>query len=198
MAFATTTIQRWDVVAGKRLEPDLSFQEKLDIWKLRFNDSGNVLTAETSNGPVSRLFDPKTGDALSPKIESEVVVSPDGKLFAAVGQTKKVTVQEVGTNKTVGTLTPELFDGTVHRLAFSPDGKMAVTFSFLNDRPVVPFLAFVAGRNRLKVWSTTTGKVLAQSDVIDGGVIQVRMSPDGKSFASSADATVQLWKMPAP
>src|SRR5436305_1254683 len=68
--------------------------------------------------------------------------------------------------------------GGVHAVAFSPDGKLALTSG--ND-------------NRARLWDAATGKPLAQLPH-QGSVRALAFSPDGRLILTgSLDRTAQLW-----
>ncbi len=68
--------------------------------------------------------------------------------------------------------------GSVNAVAFSPDGKRAVS----------------GDHRAIRVWDLETGKQLARTDEHDDRVMAVAFSPDGKTIATaSEDRTVRLW-----
>jgi WD40 repeat protein len=72
----------------------------------------------------------------------------------------------------------------VSSVAFSADGKLVATTSWLRGDPVV------------RLWDTSTGRLRRELGGHDGGAWAVAFSPDGKVVATAARGpgrTVQLW-----
>lgn len=198
-----SVVQRWETAMGKQLRPDLRLPESENINQVGFNVAGNVLIVGDTGGQVSRLFDVKTGAALSGVLKgyaAVVAVSPDGDLFAAAGDAgESVLVKAVKTEKEVATLVLTKEELGVRQVAFSPDGKRLVTLTSLAKRDDTG--ARGKGLCRITVWSAATGEVLARSDPKNYstllGPVVVVMSPTGKQFLTSGGGEVILWSMPA-
>ncbi|MBV9124565.1 MAG: WD40 repeat domain-containing protein [Planctomycetes bacterium] len=209
--------------SGKKL---LTFQAT-DQWVrcVAFaHDSKQVATAE-DNGSVI-LWNPETGKAIKTLQGSDqavwcVAFSPDGKLLASGGWERDVVrIWDVKSGKQLRTL-PGVH-GIARSLAFFPDGKTVATggdFVWLHD-PItghqkallrghvtdsmgmaVPadgqVLVSAGGAGEVKVWDTTSGKVLTTYWGHPREELwAIALSPDGKTIVSgSAKGTLKVWDM---
>ena len=74
--------------------------------------------------------------------------------------------------------------GTVCSVAFSPDGKTALSGSGGDD-------------DTLKLWNVSTGRCLRTFRGHDSIVGSVAISPDGRTALSGSwDGTLKLWQLP--
>jgi WD40 repeat protein/serine/threonine protein kinase len=122
--------------------------------------------------------------------------SPDGKTVATVGgkgsDSRKVQGQEVGaawvwdvaTGKPCGQPLPH--PSTVHRVAFSHDGKALLTHCQGDPKKGIP--------GEVRLWDLATGKLRAP--VLRNekeGFRAAALSPDGKTVLTGSEKTSQLW-----
>jgi WD40 repeat protein len=148
---------------------------------------------------------------------SSLAYSPDGKLLAAVGAGRALTLWDAVTGKEVRWF-PNINQPI--GLAFSPDGKLLATtdnpFCYLWDVATgkevrrlkghgnvvrgVAFspdgkLAATAGADgTVRLWDPATGEERRRIDCRSGEVCRLAYSPDGKWIAStSMDGTIHLW-----
>jgi RNA polymerase sigma factor (sigma-70 family) len=101
--------------------------------------------------------------------------SPNGKMIAAVGAGRAITLWDVASGKEIH----QFPNGDQpHSLAFSPNGKILAT----------------TGVSVCHLWDVATGKELRQLKGHQEVLRSVAFSPDGKTVATaSADGTVRLW-----
>jgi RNA polymerase sigma factor (sigma-70 family) len=148
---------------------------------------------------------------------SALAYSPDGKLIAANGAGRALTLWDAATGKEVRSF-PN--NGQPIGLAFSPDGKMLATtdnpYCYLWDvatgkelrrlkghKDVVRGVAFspdgklaatAGSEGTVRLWDPATGKELRRIDCGSGEVCRLAYSPDGSLIASThMDGTIQLW-----
>jgi WD40 repeat protein/DNA-binding SARP family transcriptional activator len=178
------TVKVWDALTGKELltftDPPVSFGD------VAFNPDGHRIAISGSDGTV-RIWDAATGtESLVLSVASEfgaallgVAFSPDGKRVALVSDgINPVKIWDAATGEVLlsgnlGHAVPPI------DIAFSPDGKLAITGG--EDQ-------------KAKVWDTTTGQVLYTLSGHTQGIIGVAFSPDGAHVATaSSDGTARLW-----
>jgi WD40 repeat protein len=110
----------------------------------------------------------------------DVAFSPDGKTLAAAvdrGKDKVVKLWDVATGHEREPLRGHT--DLIHRLAYSPDGKILATASM--DKTA-------------KLWDAASGKVLATLKGHTKAVKCVAFSPDGKLLATGSwDSTAKVW-----
>ncbi len=115
---------------------------------------------------------------MAPSVLS-VAFSPDGKMVAAGGAGRTISLWDAATGKELRRF-PPLDRGQPARVAFSPDGKM---------------LASVSQANTLVcLYDVNTGKELRLLQRHQSGVTCLALSPDGKLLASGDHkGTIRVW-----
>jgi hypothetical protein len=163
-------------------------------------DGGRVLTGEYGQRAdvkaLVRLYDGRTGAVLarfggSPMSISAVAISPDGTRGLSAGtQDRDFVLWDLSDPKQVKEArrfrghrpAQRLFTRTVLALAFSPDGKRALSGG--EDATV-------------RLWDASTGNELGRFDQHDQAVTSVAFSPDGThALSGSRDRGVGVWKLP--
>ena len=112
-----------------------------------------------------------------PNYFSVIVSSPDGSMLASANK-NEIILWEMPSGHRAGTFTDHNQD--VRILAFSPNGEILASGSL---------------DNTIRLWNTTTGRLLSLPlNAHTGAVISLAFSPDGKVLASgSTDRTIRLW-----
>lgn len=158
------------------------------IWSLSFFPSrDDPRLASTSNDKTVRIWNSKSGNALSPLSRHDtylycMVVSPDGRHIASGDHDGALLIwdSETGARKLYLT---DAHSDIIRSVAFLPDGSRIVTGSW---------------DGTVKVWNTTSGELcLGPLMGHTGWVNSVAFSPDGTLIASaSVDKMIRIWDAP--
>jgi WD40 repeat protein len=189
------TVYLWEVTTGKllhKLRKSQVFKRLEGFCGITFLPSGKILTLDGVNGDYRiYLWDVATGGreisrlkgwGKDPDIESQTVTfSPDGKMMAAVENSKAVDLWEVATGKKVCQL--QLVGEGIHvnSLAFSPDSKTLA--------------AGGSGFGAICVWDVVTGKPIHRFKAGGGAgsVDLLTYSPDGRTLLGGEEG--RLWDL---
>ena len=109
----------------------------------------------------------------------QLAVSPDGKTLATASSDYFVRIWDVATGRE--RTTPIHFDGGAVRLAFSPDSETLATLPV--HTPV----------DAAKLWDVASGRLKAHSELNTPEGWAVAIAPDGRSWATSDNATIHVW-----
>jgi len=105
------------------------------------------------------------------------VFSPDGKLLAVAGDSRKVRLWDVAKGRWAGDLTAPAMP--VFCLAFSPDGKL---------------LAAATNAGKVRLWDLSTRKKVHTLDAHRSMALSVQFSPDGRLLATGGmDRVIHIW-----
>lgn len=106
--------------------------------------------------------------------------SPDGKLLAVSGDSRKVRIWDVVKGRWAGDLTAPAMP--VFEVAFSPDGKL---------------LAAATNAGKVRIWNVESRKKVRTLDAHGSMALSVRFSPDGRQLASGGmDRMIRIWDVP--
>lgn len=199
-------IRLWEVATGKEIR---TFEEVVFANSVVFSPDGKYALSGGMDGAL-KFWEVATGEKVrnfkGPKNwVSSVAFSPDGQyaLSGGVGsysaplncrgseKRSELKLWEVKTGREIRT-----FMGTkypVHSVAFSPDGKYALSGGGRRTK-----------KGELKLWEVATGReVRSFGEKIDSlsntwhrkCVTSVAFSPDGKYVLSGARTTLKLWEV---
>jgi len=149
-----------------------------------FSEGHTVLTVV--NGSDLSLWDIDTEQGIGiltghKSITHAVAVSADSRLALSGGTDPYMILWDLETCSEIRRLLMPT-SAVVKSLAFSPDGGLAL--SGQSDGVVI-------------LWDVATGELLARYDGHYGEIAQVRFSPGGKTFFSTAlDGTLREWTLP--
>ena len=157
-----------------------------EVKAVAFSPDGTQLVSGGGNGAGLVLWDARTGQTVGSftgenMTPTAVAFSPDGKLIAASGLTRRIALFDPATRNVL-----KYLDGhkdSVYRFAFSPDSKRLAS----GDSDGVVLL-----------WDLTSAappKTLAQNHPSTG---ELAFSPDGRWLASPRDGgTITIWDVAA-
>lgn len=182
-------IHRWDVKAGKELDPLNG--HKVFVRSLVFSPDGKTL-ASGSDDKTIKLWDTLSGKQVA-TLEGHnnpvgiVAFSLDGTTLASASEDKTIKLWDVSLGKTPKTpKTLKVNASKVGALAFSPDGKTLVSGSdqlvlsgiqSSDKPPVFQGTGFPRSDGQLTFWDVATGKILKTIDT--GTLRQQQWSESG-------------------
>jgi WD40 repeat protein/uncharacterized protein YecT (DUF1311 family) len=186
------TMKLWDVATGKEIR---TFKEDDDVsvHAVAISRDGRYALSGRSGG--LKLWNVVTGEKIRSfdghrGIESAVAFSPDGRYAlsgGSVSDNNALKLWDVATGKEIRTFESvklafpaEIRLGSVDSVAFSPDGRYALSVSF--------------NRGEMMLWDVATGKGIRTFSGHSGVVESVAFSPNGRyALSGSGDRTIKLW-----
>ena len=175
------SIEIWHLTTGALVTAWPTHHHGVSV--VTFSPDGKRLATGTTNGEV------KIWDFASQRETGRfgpvgclllcLAFSPDGNTLAASGQSSFIWLWDLGTRREMRL---EGQGNHVASVAFSPDGKLLATTTFL--------------ANEARLWELPSGKELAPLKGHVSGVSAVAFSPDGKTLATGGfDNKVKLWNV---
>lgn len=176
----------WDADSGRRLLTLTG--HATDLTSVAFLPDGERLLTGALDD-TTRLWDISVAGSrdwltLPGPVESTATVAfhPDGTSIAVAGDTSGVAIYGVQTGEILATLGG--LGATIHRLAFSPDGRLLAGASAPGDPPA----------KTLPVWDTDSGDLLFELSADHSAVVDLAYTPDGRHLAViEEDGTLRLW-----
>lgn len=176
-------IKLWDLKTGTLLKTLEGHTD--DVKTIAINPAGTLLASGGSDKTI-RLWNLQTGKLLQTLQDGDWVRSvafspiPEAHILASGSENGTIKIWNFVDGNVLRLLVGQ--KGTVHSVAFSPDGQALASGSA--DRTV-------------KLWQVSDGKVLRTLTGQKGAVWSVAISPDGQTLASgSYDKTIKLWHLP--
>jgi WD40 repeat protein len=181
---AFKTVRIWETVTARAIGNPL--HHPTPVTCAAFGPDGKTLLTAASGGPMVRIWDVATGEAIASP-ESIVslfppALSPDGKTVLIRSVSSRAQLWNIATGQPIGQ--PLEHPGGVEAVAFSRDGKTVATTS------TNPYEDFRSAR----LWDTATGWSVGQPLSHQGRILIVAFSPDGMTvLTGSDDMTARLW-----
>jgi WD40 repeat protein len=184
--FYDHTIRLWDPATGKeRLKIELN-----QDWPCPavLSPGGEVVVSGGFRDGKLRMWETASGKILREMATPHAPVytiafSPDGKMLAAAGQSRSVSLHDPATGKLLHEI-PNLTSSWIARLAFSPDGRT---------------LAIGGNDNEVSLWEVMSTKRRARFAGHGGPVYALAFTPDGRRLASGGDdTTILVWDLSGP
>jgi WD40 repeat protein/uncharacterized protein YecT (DUF1311 family) len=185
------TMMLWDVTTGDETRT-FKAEEYYHVDSVAFSPDGRHVL---SGGPSIKLWDVATGKEIRSfkghtGIESSIAFSPDGRYAISGGSVSDdngLMLWDVATGKEIRSFESKKTTswgwiplGSVNSIAFSPDGRYALSLSF--------------NSSEMMLWDVATGKGIRTFTGHSGIVESVAFSPDGRyALSGSADRTIKLW-----
>lgn len=163
---------RWDLPEGAKLRLG-----KGSAGNLTFSPDGNRLIVESSIGMW--VYDTHTGvelDFVAENPSNVLGVSPDARTYVSRGSDDTIQLRDLTDSSVKLTLKGDTED--IHRIAFSPDGRILAG----------------ASDEDIHLWNLTTGEQNATLEGHTKWVGSIVFSPDSATLASEgSDSTLRLW-----
>jgi WD40 repeat protein len=181
-------VRVWDIATHKILQH--AGGGKITSATVGFADRGKSLLV-VANGRFVRRWDLDLGrDTLLWEDERSpigaIAFSADGRTAVLAGLSGPQRLRLLDLVRRREILPVPGHDAYLSGLAFSPDGKLVATASWLRGDPTV------------RLWDAATGRQRLELGGHDGGAWAVAFSPDGKLLASAArgpDRAIRLWNV---
>jgi WD40 repeat protein len=197
VALDRDAVQIWDIDGRRRLR---RIAVEPGAWALAPSPDGKVVA--TWDGDMIRVWDAATGEELrqipnkhDPWLASDgtrpLSFSPDGRLLAALGPDRTLSLWDVTTGRLrdrLHIIDPPVCPDTVI-FKFSPDGRMLASFAF---DPTFKGQHALSDRF-IRLWDVASGEQIRRIEHPEGA-LAIAFSPDSHRLASAgADRSVRVW-----
>jgi WD40 repeat protein len=187
------TIKIWDSSTGKVIRTLTGHSSP--VYSVAFSSDGKTIASGSYDNTI-KIWDSSTGKLIrtltghSSPVYS-VAFSSDGKTIASGSEDKTIKIWDSSTGKVIRTLTGHSSD----TLSFSINNGKTVSFgssvAFSSDGKTI---ASGSDDNTIKIWDSSTGKLIRTLTGHSSSVLSVAFSSDGKTVASGSwDNTIKIW-----
>jgi WD40 repeat protein/serine/threonine protein kinase len=180
----------WSVATGKLLAGTLPYQGRVDT--VAFLPGGK--TFFTAGGHWVQLWSAATGKPLGKPGHFELkdpgdhldvtAFSPDGRTVLTSWKGNTALLLDLATAK--ARIPALLHQAPVHRVAFSPDGKVLLTISGRKGENASTVL----------LWKAATGKPIGLPLIHDAQINATAFSQDARLLVTACGETVRVWEVP--
>jgi WD40 repeat protein len=197
------TVRLWDIKTGELKQ---ILKESQPLYKVAFSQDGTIINVADVSGNVyqwnlptnaliRKLTNPQNRLQSTPVILGdfvyEVVFSPDGKLMARIDFDKDIRLWDLETGKLVTAIKRN--NETTYMMRFSPDSRILATVDNSWRREVLTGGNFEV----LRLWSTNTGKLIAQSNGLHNLAFPNFSSAGKEIITSSNPGGILIWDVSA-
>jgi WD40 repeat protein/serine/threonine protein kinase/DNA-binding SARP family transcriptional activator len=175
----------WDVATSRSIRSLYGHWDYYNVVSTAVSPNGQYFATTGADGLLI-VWDSKGGKVfVQPTTEYgglDVAFSPDGRHIASAGNDGAVRIWDMDANQEDRLeLTLSGHGSYVQSVAFSPDGRLIAS----------------ASANFIRIWDTSTGKMLFTLPGHTRVVSHIEFSPDGSRLVSaSADGTVRVFVLP--
>jgi WD40 repeat protein len=191
---ADLTVHLWDLESGRPMRrfdgyPDVIYNIPRRRPAVRRGFRGGTAVREA---PVEIAVEaePSVQYLAAPRhtcLMKSVVFSPDGQRVLFCNEEPTFRLWDVPSGRELHRFRGH--DGCVRTVAFSPDGRLALSGSAST---------FGSSDNSVRLWEVESGEEVARFDGHLGWVWSVAFSPDGRAALSvGGDNVLRLWRLPA-
>lgn len=181
-------------------------RETQPLYKVAFSQDGNIINMADVSGNVyqwklstdtliRKLTNPQNQLRSTPAILGdfvyEVVFSPDGKLMARIDFDKDIRLWNLEAGKLITTIKRN--KGTTYMMKFSPNSRILATVDDSSRREILTEGNFEV----LRLWSTNTGKLIAQSDGLHKIAFPNFSSTGKEIITGSKPGKILIWDISA-